>query len=123
MKPVTDALLILNAGSSSLKFSVFLDRGTPELLLRGQIERLRAEPVSDAKAPAGQSSAPPPRFVARDASGSVIGEKEWEPGTALGHQGAIEFLFTWGRDGALGEHRIAGAGHRVVHGGTRFDGP
>src|SRR4051794_17376724 len=104
---MTDALLILNAGSSSLKFSVYIDGDSPELLLRGQIEGIPNRP----------------RFVARDASGQVIGEKDWAADAGLGHAEAIEFLFTWGREGAMGEHRVGAAGHRVVHGGTRFDRP
>src|SRR4051794_37601733 len=104
---MNDALLILNAGSSSLKFSVFVDGDPPDLLLRGQIDGIPARP----------------RFVARDAAGQVIGEKEWDGSDKLGHQDAIEFLFSWGRGGALGEHRIGAAGHRVVHGGTKFDRP
>jgi acetate kinase len=101
-----DALLVLNAGSSSLKFSVFLNEEPPQPLLRGQLDGLLTHP----------------RFVARNSTG-VIGEKEWPSGTKLGHQGAVEFLFTWGRGGALGEHRIVAAGHRVVHGGMKFTAP
>jgi acetate kinase len=101
-----DALLILNAGSSSLKFSVFRDSDPPELLLRGQLESLLTEP----------------RFVARDATGAVVDERSWPSGSTLGHAGAIEFLFDWGRD-KLGESRLVAAGHRVVHGGTKFIGP
>jgi acetate kinase len=104
---MADALLILNAGSSSLKFSVFLDSQPPELLLRGQIEGISTRP----------------RFVAKDAAGQVIGEKEWDEGARLAHADAIEFLLTWGRGGVMGEHRVAAAGHRVVHGGTSFDRP
>ena len=48
---MSDALLVLNAGSSSLKFSVFLDEDPPRPLLRGQIEGLMTSP----------------RFAARDA--------------------------------------------------------
>ncbi len=103
---MADALLVLNAGSSSLKFSVFLEGDPPQPLLRGLIEELLTRP----------------RFVARDET-SVLFEKEWPEGTRLGHAGAIEFLFTWVRGGALGEYRIAAAGHRVVHGGTRFAAP
>jgi acetate kinase len=103
---MSDALLILNAGSSSLKFSVFMNKEPPRPLLRGQLEGLLTQP----------------RFVARNAI-AVVGEKEWPSGTRLGHQGAIEFLFTWGRGGALGGHRIIAAGHRVVHGGMRFTAP
>jgi acetate kinase len=103
---MSDALLVLNAGSSSLKFSVFLNEEPPQPLLRGQLEGLLTQPS----------------FVARNAT-TVVGEKEWQAGTCLGHQGAIEFLFTWGRGGALGEHRIIAAGHRVVHGGMKFAAP
>src|SRR5260370_35684911 len=42
--PMADAILVLNAGSSSLKFSVFLDGEPPQPLLRGQIEGLLTEP-------------------------------------------------------------------------------
>lgn len=102
-----DALLILNAGSSSLKFSVFRDSEPPELLLRGQLESLLTEP----------------RFVVRDTGGKVVDEHAWPAGSRLGHQGAIEFLFAWGQRGRLGELRLAAAGHRVVHGGTRLTQP
>ena len=103
---MSDALLVLNAGSSSLKFSVFLNEEPPQSLLRGQLEGLLTQP----------------RFAARNATG-VVGEKEWPSGTELGHQGAIEFLFMWGRGGALGDHRIVATGHRVVHGGMKFTAP
>jgi acetate kinase len=106
MRFMSDALLVLNAGSSSLKCSVFLDADPPRLLLRGRIEGLLTSP----------------RFTASDEQG-VIAEKVWPAGTRLNHRGAIEFLFGWGRTGVLAGHRIAAVGHRVVHGGTRFTGP
>src|SRR5262249_30095142 len=62
-----------------------------------------------------------PHFVARDAA-QVLAEKEWEAGARLDHLGAIDFLLTWTTE-ALGSHRVAGVGHRVVHGGSRFAGP
>jgi acetate kinase len=104
---MADAILVLNAGSSSLKFSVFLDGEPPQPLLRGQLEGLFTQP----------------RFLARDQAGSVVGQKEWPASTKLGHDGAIEFLFAWGRGGVLGGHRIGAAGHRVVHGGLKFTQP
>jgi acetate kinase len=104
---MADALVVLNAGSSSLKFSVFLDGDPPEALLRGQLEGIMTAP----------------RFVARDEAGNVVGEHGWPAGTELGHQGAIDFLFDWGRGGALGGHGITAVGHRVVHGGLKFTGP
>ncbi len=104
---MADALVVLNAGSSSLKFSVFLQNDPLELLLRGQLEGLFTEP----------------RFVARDQDGATCGEKAWAAGTSLGHEGAVEFLFRWGRDEGLRGHRIVAAGHRVVHGGLKFTMP
>jgi acetate kinase len=102
---MSDALLVLNAGSSSLKWSVFLDEDPPRLLLRGQVEGL----------PAG------PRFVARNADGSLVEEWRWD--TPMDHRGAIAFLLGWGQTGVLGGQRIAAVGHRVVHGGTTFAAP
>jgi acetate kinase len=103
---MSDALLVLNAGSSSLKFSVFLDEEPPRPLVHGQLEGLLTEP----------------RFIAHK-NGTVVGEKRWWRGTQLGHKGAIEFLLAWGRSGTLGKHRISAAGHRVVHGGLKFTTP
>jgi acetate kinase len=103
---MSDTLLVLNAGSSSLKFSVFLNQDPPQPLVRGQIDGLPTRP----------------RFVARKDT-QVIGQKEWEAGTQLDHQGAIGFLFDWGRNGVLGGHHIAAVGHRVVHGGIKFTTP
>jgi acetate kinase len=97
---------VLNAGSSSLKFSVFRNADPPRLLLRGQIDGLLTQP----------------QFLARTAT-KLVGAKTWKRGTRLGHRGAVEFLFEWGRDGALGDHRITAVGHRVVHGGMGHDGP
>ena len=104
---MADVILVLNAGSSSLKFSVFLNGEPPRLLLSGHIEEILTHP----------------RFEIRDVSGKVLDAKEWETGTELGHHGAIEFLLGRGRDGAMAGHRIIAAGHRVVHGGMKFTGP
>jgi acetate kinase len=104
MAAMSGALLVLNAGSSSLKCSVFLDDDPPRLLLRGQLDGMLVRP----------------RFVARSAD-RVVAEKEWD--RPIGHQEAIEFLFRWGRDGVPSSGRITAVGHRVVHGGTTFTGP
>lgn len=102
-----DALLILNAGSSSLKFSVFRDTDPPELFLHGQLESLLTQP----------------KFTAHDAAGKLVDEHSWPANSALSHTEAIEYLFAWGRGGRLGELKLSAAGHRVVHGGVKFTGP
>ena len=104
---MADAIVVLNAGSSSLKFSLFVARGNDlELQLRGQVEGLFTAP----------------RFVAKDADASVVAEKSWGEGVRLGHEGALEHLL-----GVLREHnagdRLIGVGHRVVHGGPAYDRP
>src|SRR5262245_17898359 len=100
---MTDAILILNAGSSSLKFSVFHE-DPPQLLIRGQVSGLQTAP----------------RFVASKATGDESDEHSWPRGSSLTHQQAIEFLLDWGRRHLNDKFRIAAAGHRVVHGGTKF---
>ena len=104
---MSDAILVVNAGSSSIKFSVFLERGDAlDLLLGGQIEGLYTAP----------------RFKARDATGAAIGERQWSAGEALGHDGAITYLADFLRE-QLGAHRLAAVGHRVVHGGLDYAAP
>ena len=104
---MADVILVLNAGSSSIKFSVFdATGGGLELLLRGQIEGLYTAA----------------RFGATDRQGASVGAKTWEPGAGLGHGGAIAFLADFLRSHGEGL-RLSAVGHRVVHGGMHFTGP
>jgi len=102
--------LVLNAGSSSLKFSLFEapagDGGDPALLRRGQIESLFTGA----------------QFVARDGAGTKLDEKRWPPGATLGHDAATAFLLDW-IAGAAGGRTLLACGHRVVHGGRDFARP
>ncbi len=101
------AIVVINAGSSSVKFSVFFrNTGTLDLRIRGQIEALFSAP----------------RFVARDASGTTVSEKSWPEGTKLGHDGALAHLFEFLRGRADGV-KLIGVGHRVVHGGMEYTQP
>jgi acetate kinase len=104
---MSDAILVLNAGSSSIKFSLFLDRDeTLDLLLGGQIESLYTTP----------------HFKAKDAAGAMVGERQWVADEPLGHNGAIAYLADFLRE-QLGEHRLVAVGHRVVHGGLDYAAP
>ncbi|MBK7355250.1 acetate/propionate family kinase [Propionivibrio sp.] len=104
---MSDAILVLNAGSSSIKFSLFLERGESlELFLGGQLEGIYTSP----------------KFKAKDATGTVIGDKQWASEEALGHDGALSYLADFLR-GHLGPHRLAAVGHRVVHGGLDYAAP
>lgn len=104
---MSDAILVLNAGSSSIKFSLFLELGDSlELFLGGQLESLYTAP----------------RFKAKDAVNAVIGEKAWGQGEVLGHDGGITYLADFLR-AHLGEHQLVAVGHRVVHGGLDYAAP
>ncbi|KND59106.1 Acetate kinase [Candidatus Burkholderia verschuerenii] len=104
---MADVILVLNAGSSSIKFSAF-DANTPDLALltRGQVEGLFSAP----------------RFVAYDGAGEKIGEHAWGGGQTLEHADAIGHLGAFLRGHGVG-HRLVAVGHRVVHGGVRFTEP
>jgi acetate kinase len=102
-----DAIAVVNAGSSSIKFSLYGARADAlELNLHGQAEGLYTAP----------------RFVAKDAGGRVVDEKSWGDGVSLGHDGALDHLLAFLR-GQLASQRIVGVGHRVVHGGLDYSLP
>jgi acetate kinase len=108
---MADLILVLNAGSSSLKFRAYKESGGDgsgglTLAVRGQVEGLYTEP----------------HFTVSDADGSRRDEHRWPPDTQLGHDGAIAYIGDFLRSHAEG-HRLVAAGHRVVHGGMRFTRP
>ena len=101
-----DAILVLNAGSSSIKLALFVARGGGLALeLRGAVDGLYTAP----------------RFTAQDPAGHVVAEASWDR-AALDHDGAVEYLSDFVAE-RLGEHRLVGVGHRVVHGGRAFMEP
>lgn len=102
-----DYALILNAGSSSLKFCVYARPQANDWHLesRGQIEGIGAWP----------------RIFARDADGRTLIDQT--PSTPVDDgAGALEALAVWLRS-MYGGGRVLGVGHRVVHGGARYTGP
>jgi acetate kinase len=103
-----DAILVLNAGSSSIKFSLFADGADGLALVAG-----------------GQMAAihTAPQFVARDASGGKVAEKRWPAQTKLGHEAALAHIVEWLKTTHGERHRLAAVGHRVVHGGAEHGAP
>ena len=104
---MTDAIAVLNAGSSSLKFTLFLEQqGELEVEVRGQIEGLTTSP----------------KFAAWDRAGGPVASESWGAAAGLGHAGALERLVPFLRR-RLEKRRLAGVGHRVVHGGLAYSQP
>jgi acetate kinase len=104
---VSDAILVLNAGSSSIKFLLFAERESGlEPAIRGQIEGIHTAP----------------HFIARDGAGRVEEEKSWGEGVKLGHDGAVGYLADFLRGHGSGVN-LRAVGHRVVHGGLQYSQP
>jgi len=101
------SVLVLNAGSSSLKFTVYrqLSADGGEAAASGQIE--------------GIGSAP--HFTARNPAGETLADERLDA-TVRDGRGALEVLSAWLREN-YGGTRVLGVGHRVVHGGPRHHKP
>lgn len=102
-----DFLLVLNAGSSSLKFTLFQLQREPVTWMRGQLDGLPEQP----------------RFRVRDAAGALLTDQVWPEEVTLDHAAAIRVLFEWIGSHPLAQGRVVAAGHRVVHGGALFTHP
>jgi acetate kinase len=103
---MTDAILTLNAGSSSIKFSLFEVRGEDlACTADGEIEGIGTHP----------------HFFAR-AGDKVVAERRWPAGDGLTHEVFLGELLAWA-EGHLGDSRLAAVGHRIVHGGAEFAAP
>lgn len=103
-------ILVLNAGSSSLKFAVF---GVPEegadfpVVLRGQVSGIGSSPVFGSWNRGNGSG--------RESASVDASEVDT-------HKKAIEFALDWIAEKSHGM-TLLGAGHRVVHGGQGRSAP
>ncbi|KHQ52047.1 acetate/propionate family kinase [Mameliella alba] len=97
--------LVLNAGSSSLKFGLFRGRH-PELVTRGQVERI------------GGAA----QLHLRDADGTALAGTALPGHAAADHAGALSAVLHEVK-GRFPEAEIGVVGHRVVHGGMEFAAP
>jgi acetate kinase len=102
------AILVINAGSSSVKFSVFKDgNGDVIPVARGQVEGIFTAPT----------------FRARNAAGEPVGERRWDIGAGFGHERALAEIVDWLAATYGADHRLAAVGHRVAHGGKDHVAP
>lgn len=104
---MSKTVLVLNAGSSSIKFQLFaLEGSAPQRRLKGQIEGIGTRP----------------RLAAGDGDGSSLVDRTLAPEEVADLPGAMAVLEEWIQGRLAGRMPIA-VGHRVVHGGARFDRP
>ena len=101
-------ILVLNAGSSSLKFSLFAVPAVGEMraVAVGQIEGLGTAP----------------RLKVKDGAGERIADEQWDKSEVSGHAQALQRIAGLLRSRFQGSV-LAGVGHRVVHGGPDYAAP
>jgi len=101
-----DALLVVNAGSSSLKFQIFaVAGGGLERRVRGQIDGIGVRP----------------RLRAADGAGAALVDRSYAPAEVHDLPSAIAETRAW--FATLEGFALRAIGHRVVHGGPEFDRP
>ena len=103
-----DAILVVNAGSTSVKFAAYAMTGAGPLpvLCRGRIDSMQGDP----------------HFVVKNEAGKPLAAHEWGDGHAIDHKTALHFIITW-LEANLADMKVVAAGHRVVLGGARFEAP
>ncbi|WP_424630952.1 acetate/propionate family kinase [Bradyrhizobium sp. SYSU BS000235] len=102
-----DTILVVNAGSSSVKFQIFAvdSDGNPRRQIKGQMDGIGSRP----------------RLRATNAKGEVVAERVYPTENVRDVSAALAIAGDWVRD----ELRVApiAVGHRVVHGGPAYDRP
>jgi acetate kinase len=104
---MSDAILVLNAGSSSIKFSLFERHVRPSregLICDGELDGIGHRV----------------HFVAKDHSGASLVDQDLAESAT--HEDALATLLSW-VERQLPNNPLVAAGHRVVHGGSRYTIP
>lgn len=102
---MADAILTINAGSSSIKFALFEMKNGFECTIEGEAEGIGTSP----------------HLLIRN-KGQVAFEKKWPDDKTIGYEPLLSESLDW-IEKHLGTDRLIAAGHRVVHGGRKFFAP
>ncbi|QKJ66272.1 acetate/propionate family kinase [Deefgea piscis] len=104
---MSELVLVINAGSSSIKFSLFeTSAADPIVLFKGQMEGLYVEP----------------KFSAKDAADNKVANETLPSDAPKNHDYALRYMLNW-LESRIEGRSIAVIGHRVVHGGTTYSKP
>lgn len=102
---MSDTVLVLNSGSSSIKFGLFdISAGEPHLLCKGLLDEQEARPRLVVRSPAGEDLFET-RRDATDGGGDLFAD-------------VLAFI-----EDRFGQGNLRAAGHRIVHGGPDYSGP
>jgi acetate kinase len=104
---MSETILVVNAGSSSIKFQLFSVAASDQLQrrLKGQIESIGVRP----------------HLIARGIGGETLIDEAWPTGEVAGVPGALDKVVAFLR-AQIGSLPTA-IGHRVVHGGPDYSEP
>ena len=102
---MSQCIAVINAGSSSIKFALYDATSEEICLFRGQIDAIGVAP----------------RLKVADAKGGIVEERAFSS-EGFDHDAAMREILSLGAKLLRGES-VAGFGHRVVHGGLRYDSP
>jgi acetate kinase len=101
---MSKTILVLNAGSSSIKFGLFSRVNAIEQLFAGEVA----------------DTADKPHLTVKDPHGKVVLDRDW-PGPRK-QADLLQDILAWADQNA-GNGGIAAVGHRIVHGGPHFVAP
>jgi acetate kinase len=106
-EPPMDTILVVNAGSSSVKFQVFGTSGSADLtrLIKGQMDGIGTRP----------------KLRAAAADGKLLVDEAYAPERVADVATALAMAGAWLRETQNLEP--VAVGHRVVHGGPQYDRP
>lgn len=101
---------VVNAGSSSIKFSLYdnLEEENLRLVFQGQIDGIGIAP----------------KFRVKNARNEIVEEVVWENSPDLNPEALMKHLIFWIREHRRGLNlELVAVGHRVVHGGKIYSRP
>ncbi len=107
---MANSILVLNSGSSSLKFGLYRAADRPG----AGIEATADGAVTDLDEA--------PHLLAHDRGGTVLADRTWSAGQANSFDTILQALLAV-TDAYLGQDGLVAVGHRIVHGGATHSGP
>ncbi len=105
---MSEAIIVFNAGSTSVKFGAYevAGKGTLTPISHGEVSDIQTDP----------------QFVAKNSDGKPLDAHEFGKGHEIDHRTALHFVVAW-LEKSMASMKVVAAGHRVVLGGTRFEAP
>ena len=100
---MSGCVAVINAGSSSIKFAIYDAAEGEPLMFHGKVDGIGVAP----------------KLEASDAGGGEVAAQTWP---SLDHAAATGEILRVAR-GLIAGRPVLAVGHRVVHGGVRFDAP